>query len=31
LIVEAVVSKPKQHRLAEGIVPMKRNMSRIGG
>jgi len=31
LIVEAVVSKPKQHRLAEDIVRMKRNMSRIGG
>jgi cyclic pyranopterin phosphate synthase len=31
LIVEAIVSKPKQHRLAEGMVRMKRNMSRIGG
>jgi len=31
LIVKAVVSKPKQHHLAEGIVRMKRNMSRIGG
>jgi cyclic pyranopterin phosphate synthase len=31
LILKAVASKPKQHHLAEGIVPLKRNMSQIGG
>ena len=31
LILNAVASKPAHHRLAEGIVPMKRNMSQIGG
>lgn len=31
LIVEAIISKPKQHHLAEGTVHMKRNMSQIGG
>lgn len=31
LILKAVASKPEKHRLAEGIVPMKRNMSQIGG
>lgn len=31
LILKVIASKPKQHYLAEGIVPMKRNMSQIGG
>lgn len=31
LILRVIASKPEQHRLAEGIVPTKRNMSQIGG
>jgi len=31
LIVKEIASKPKQHHLTEGIAPMKRNMSQIGG
>jgi cyclic pyranopterin phosphate synthase len=31
LIWKVVASKPEHHRLAEGVVPMKRNMSQIGG
>ncbi|MBN2186967.1 MAG: GTP 3',8-cyclase MoaA [Dehalococcoidia bacterium] len=31
LILSVVASKPEQHKLADGIVPMKRNMSQIGG
>jgi len=31
LILRVVASKPEHHRLAEGVVPMKRNMSQIGG
>ncbi len=31
LILRAVASKPEHHRLAEGVVSMKRNMSQIGG
>ena len=31
LILSVVASKPEHHRLADGIVPMKRNMSQIGG
>ena len=31
LILRVIVSKPEQHRLAKGILPMKRNMSQIGG
>ena len=31
LILKVIASKPEQHRLAKGILPMKRNMSQIGG
>ncbi len=31
LILKAVASKPKHHHLADGIVPVKHNMSQIGG
>ena len=31
LILKAVASKPERHHLANGIVPMKQNMSQIGG
>ncbi len=31
LILKTVASKPAHHRLAESIVPTKRNMSQIGG
>jgi len=31
LILKAIASKPKQHHLADGIVPVKHNMSQIGG
>ena len=31
LILKAVVSKPERHHLADGIAPMKQNMSQIGG
>jgi len=31
LILEAVVSKPKQHHLADEIVPTNQHMSQIGG
>jgi len=31
LIWKVVASKPEHHRLAEGIVPVKQNMSQIGG
>jgi len=31
LILGVVASKPEQHHLAEGVIPVKRNMSQIGG
>ena len=31
LILKAVASKPERHHLADGIAPMKQNMSQIGG
>lgn len=31
LILKAVISKPEHHRLAQGVVPLKRNISQIGG
>ena len=31
LILKAVASKPERHHLAEGIAPVKQNMSQIGG
>ena len=31
LILKVVASKPKQHHLADGIVPVKQHMSQIGG
>jgi len=31
LILKAIASKPKHHHLADGIVPVKHNMSQIGG
>ncbi len=31
LILKAISSKPKHHHLADGIVPVKHNMSQIGG
>ncbi len=31
LVLSVVASKPEHHRLTEGVVPMKRNMSQIGG
>ena len=31
LILRAVASKPEKHRLAEGLVPLKRKMSQTGG
>ncbi len=31
LILKAIASKPERHHLADGIVPIKQNMSQIGG
>jgi cyclic pyranopterin phosphate synthase len=31
LILKAIASKPEHHHLAENVVPLRRNMSQIGG